>query len=110
MSSLYVDYVCTIHVCSLYIHYPGRKSCHSNTAKSFRILYMCRILKDPRLDSTGSYSTADTCRNCAKFGKGFKICTNEAYNIKIKIRLGAFQKFSAFVLMPIWLPQTKAFH
>ena len=55
-------------------------------------------------------STADTCKNCAKRGKGFKIGTNEAYNIKIKIRLGAFRKFSAFVLTPIWLPQTKAFH
>ena len=55
-------------------------------------------------------STADTCKNCAKCGKDFKIGTNEAYNIKIKIRLGAFRKFSAFVLTPIWLPQTKAFH
>ena len=50
--------------------------------------------------------TVDRCKNCAKCGKGFKIGTNEAYNIKIKIRLGAFRKFSAFVLMPIWLPQT----
>ena len=42
------------------------------------------------------FSTADTCKNCAKCGKGFKIGTNEAYNIKIKIRLlGAFRKFSA---------------
>ena len=55
-------------------------------------------------------STGDTCKNCAKCGKGFKIGTNEAYNIKIKMRLGVFRKFSAFVLMPIWLPQTKAFH
>ena len=55
-------------------------------------------------------STADTCKNCAKCGKGFKIGTNEAYNIKIKIRLGGISKFSAFVLTPIWLPQTKAFH
>ena len=29
-------------------------------------------------------STADRCKNCAKCGKGFKIGTNEAYNIKIK--------------------------
>ena len=57
-----------------------------------------------------STSTADTCKNCGKCGKGFKIGTNEAYNIKIKIRLGGIQKFSAFVLTPIWLPQTKVFH
>ena len=57
-----------------------------------------------------AYSTADTCKNCAKNGKGFKIGTNEAYNIEIKIRLGAFRKFSSSVLTPIWLPQTKAFH
>ena len=57
-----------------------------------------------------THSTADTCKNCAKCGEGFKIGTNEAYNIKIKIRLGGISKFSAFVLTPIWLPQTKAFH
>ena len=55
------------------------------------------------------FSTADTCKNCAKCGKGFKIGTNEAYNIKIKLGLGTFRKFSAFVLTPIWLPQTKHF-
>ena len=38
---------------------------------------------------------ADTCKNCAKCGKGFKIGTNEAYNIKIKIRLGAISKICA---------------
>ena len=27
-----------------------------------------------------------------------------------KLGLGTFRKFSAFVLTPIWLPQTKAFH
>ena len=37
-------------------------------------------------------STADTCKNCAKCGKGFKIGTNEAYNMKIKIRLGDISK------------------
>ena len=30
-------------------------------------------------------STADTCKNCAKCGKGLKIGKNEACNIKIKI-------------------------
>ena len=43
-----------------------------------------------------SYSTADTCKNCAKCGKGFKIGTNEAYNIKIKIRLGGISKILCF--------------
>ena len=37
-------------------------------------------------------STADTFKNCAKCGKGFKLGTNEAYNIKIKIRLGGISK------------------
>ena len=30
----------------------------------------------------------DTCKNCTKCGRGFKIGTNEADNIEIKIRLG----------------------
>ena len=60
--------------------------------------------------NVGHTSTADMCKNCAKCGKGFKIGTNEAYNMKIKIRIGAFRKFSAFVLTAIWLPHTKAFH
>ena len=42
------------------------------------------------------FSTADTCKNCAKCGKSFKICTNEAYNIKIKIRLGGISKIFCF--------------
>ena len=42
------------------------------------------------------YSTADTCKNFAKCGKGFKIGTNEAYNIKIKIRLGGISKIFCF--------------
>ena len=42
------------------------------------------------------YSTADTCKNWAKCGKGFKIGTNEAYNIKIKIRLGDISKIFCF--------------
>ena len=41
-------------------------------------------------------STADTCKNCAKCGKGFKIGTNEAYNIKIKIKLGGISKIFCF--------------
>ena len=41
-------------------------------------------------------STADTCKNYAKCGKGFKIGTNEAYNIKIKIRLGGISKIFCF--------------
>ena len=41
-------------------------------------------------------STADTCKNCANCGKGFKIGTNEAYNIKIKIRLGDISKIFCF--------------
>ena len=43
-----------------------------------------------------SDSTADTCKNCAKCGKGFKIGTNEAYNIKIKIGLGSISKLFCF--------------
>ena len=41
-----------------------------------------------------------------------KIALNvvKAYNIKIKIRLGGISKIFCFVLTPIWLPQTKAFH
>ena len=36
------------------------------------------------------------CKNCAKCGKGFKIGTNEAYNIKIKIMLGGISKIFSF--------------
>ena len=42
------------------------------------------------------FSTADTCKNCVKCRKGFKIGTNEAYNIKIKIRLGGILKIFCF--------------
>ena len=45
---------------------------------------------------TSPCSTADTCKNCAKCGKGFKIGTNEAYNIKIKIRLEGISKIFCF--------------
>ena len=41
-------------------------------------------------------STADTCKNCAKCGKGFKISTNETDNTKIKIRLGGISKIFCF--------------
>ena len=41
-------------------------------------------------------STMDTCKNCSKRGKGFKIGENEAYNIKIKIRLGGISKIFCF--------------
>ena len=40
--------------------------------------------------------TADKCKNCAKCGKGLKIGTNEAYNIKIKIRIGGILKIFGF--------------
>ena len=43
-----------------------------------------------------SFSTANTCKNCDKCSKGFKIGTNEAYNIKIKIRLGGISKIFCF--------------
>ena len=41
-------------------------------------------------------STTDTCKNCSKCGKGFKIGTNEAYNIKIKITPGGISKIFCF--------------
>ena len=43
-------------------------------------------------DVQDNYSTADTCKNCAKCGKGFKIRANEAYNIEMKISLGGISK------------------
>ena len=43
-----------------------------------------------------TFSAAGTCKNCAKCGKGFKIGTNEAYDIKIKIRLGGISKIFCF--------------
>ena len=39
---------------------------------------------------------ADTCKNCAKCGKGFKIGTNEAYNVEIKIRLKGISTIFCF--------------
>ena len=42
------------------------------------------------------FSTADTCKNCAKCTKGFKIGTNEAYNKKMKIRVGGILKILCF--------------
>ena len=41
-------------------------------------------------------TVVDTCKNCAKCDKGFKIGTNEAYNIKIKVRLGCISKIFCF--------------
>ena len=41
-------------------------------------------------------STADMCKNCAKCGKGFKIGTDEAYTMEIKIRLGGISKIFCF--------------
>ena len=38
----------------------------------------------------------DTCKKCAKCGKGCKIGTNEAYNIKIKFRVGGILKTFCF--------------
>ena len=40
-------------------------------------------------------NTSDTCKNCAKCGNGFKIGTNEDYNIKIKIRIGGFCSYAS---------------
>ena len=57
--------------------------------------------------NTKSTSTTDTFKNCAKSGKGFKIGTNETYNIKIKSSVKGILTISCFCL---WLPQTKAFH
>ena len=41
-------------------------------------------------------STVDTCKNYAKCGKGFKIGTNEACYIKIKIRVRGILKIFCF--------------
>ena len=41
-------------------------------------------------------STADTYKNKAKCGESFKIGTNEAYNIKIEIRLADISKIFWF--------------
>ena len=44
-----------------------------------------------------STNMKDTCKNCAKCGKGFKIGTNEAYNyIKTKIRAEDISKIFCF--------------
>ena len=43
------------------------------------------------------------CKNCAKCGnyKSFKLRTNEAYNIEIKIRLGGhFENFMLLFSLP----------
>ena len=38
----------------------------------------------------------DTCKNCAECGKGLKIGSDEAYDIKIKIRLDGISKIFCF--------------
>ena len=38
----------------------------------------------------------DRCKNCAKCDEGFKIGTNEAYNVEIKIRLGGISKIFCY--------------
>ena len=62
------------------------------------------------LSSINDNSTADTCKNCAKCGKGFKIGTNEAYNIKIKIRLRGILKIFCFCSHANMAASKKAFH
>ena len=42
---------------------------------------------------------ADTCKNCTKCGKCFKIGTNKAYNIKIKIFSSKIFCFSSYANM-----------
>ena len=64
---------------------------------SWRVLRFRLVLfVDLRTILSPCYSTADTCKNCAKCGKVFKIGTNEAYNIKMKIRLGGISKIFCF--------------
>ena len=54
------------------------------------ITHICYIL------AVFMMKTADTSKNCAKCGKGFKIGTNEVCNIKINIRLGDISKIFCF--------------
>ena len=42
--------------------------------------------------------------------KASKLVQLKLITYRSKLGLGAFRKFSAFVLTPIWLPQIKAFH
>ena len=50
------------------------------------------------IKSSIAFSVADTCKNCAKCDKGFKIGTNEACNKKIKLRAGSSWKIFCFCL------------
>ena len=88
-----------------------RKILHTCITLICMALYFShRYVAVQKLSSDLYITYCSTCKSCVKCGKGFKIGTNEANNIKIKNRVGAFFKFSAFVRTPIWLPQTKAFH
>ena len=55
-----------------------------------------RCFRVIRVQLSNKHSTADTCKNCVICGKGFKIGTNEAYNIKMKIRPGGISKIFCF--------------
>ena len=50
----------------------------------------------PQLSKCLKFLVQRTRKNCAKRGKGFKIDTNEAYDINIKIRLGGISKIFCF--------------
>ena len=54
--------------------------------------------KEPMYFTTFQYSMMDAFKNCAKYGKGFKIGTNEAYNIKIKTSVGDILTILCFSL------------
>ena len=54
--------------------------------------------------------TADMYKDCAKCGKSFKIGANEAYNIKIKIRIGGILKIICFCSYANMAAFTKVFH
>ena len=64
------------------------------------LLFMfCDNLKTSNLIKTREFLTvwrADKCKNCVKCDKGYKIGTNEAYNIKIKTGVGGISKIFCF--------------
>ena len=55
-------------------------------------------------------STADTVKIALNVVKVSKLVQMKLITYRSKLALGAFRKFSALVLTPIWLPQTKGFH